>query len=96
MGETDEINFSASKERLLSSSLSRHEDENVEQIRKSRPHKYSWALVLGLGLSLVLNVGLLGHLFYRAKLPKAATSHQLSSAKSVIALYSPANDAVEY
>ncbi|KAF4887740.1 hypothetical protein CGCF415_v007939 [Colletotrichum fructicola] len=73
MGETDEINFSASKERLLPSSLSRHEDENVEQIRKPRPRKYFWAL-----------------------LPKAATSHQSSSAKSVIALYSPANDAVEY
>lgn len=66
MGETDEINFSASKERLLPSSLSRHEDENVEQIRKPRPRKYFWALVLRLGLSLMLNVGLLGHLFYKA------------------------------
>ncbi|KAF4860923.1 hypothetical protein CGCSCA1_v015006 [Colletotrichum siamense] len=68
-----EINCSASKERLLSSSLSGYEDDNVEQVQKPCRHKYFWAL-----------------------LPELPNSNPSSSAKTAIALYSPANDAVEY
>ncbi|KAK1958777.1 hypothetical protein LY78DRAFT_647063 [Colletotrichum sublineola] len=96
MDECDEMNGSSSSERLLSSSMSGYKDEKVEQAWKSCQHKCFWALIFAFGLSLILNFGLLGHLFYIAEQPRRAASNQSSSTKSAMALYSPANDAVEY
>ncbi|KAF9882288.1 ABC multidrug transporter [Colletotrichum karsti] len=59
MSEFDEASISASKERLLSPSLSDYEDAPLQQVQKPCRHKYFWALMLGFGLSLMLNFGLL-------------------------------------